>query len=106
METKEDALQEMKTWQGVNKYLYKRALYAYADLPSKEEKDKLNVQVKKETKVSIPKEKIKEVKPKYTKEELKDLTKSEQVKILNDLGETKIPRLEGGRVNRILELTE
>lgn len=48
--------------------------------------------------------KIVKKKSSFTKEELFAMNKSEQVKLLNKLGVTKIPRLERGRVNKILEL--
>jgi len=40
----------------------------------------------------------------YTKKELIDKTRSEQVKILNKLGVSKIPKYEKDRVDKIIEL--
>lgn len=43
---------------------------------------------------------------KYAKEGLYKLTKSEQIVLIKKLGGTKIPKLEKGRVEYILELQE
>lgn len=59
----------------------------------------VTVNVKKEDK---PVEKV-EVKPKYTEKQLFDMKKDEQVKLLKELGISKIPNLEKDRVSKILE---
>ena len=41
---------------------------------------------------------------KLTEKEVFDMTKSEQIELLKQLGETEIPKYEKGRVNKILEL--
>jgi len=46
----------------------------------------------------------KAIKPTYTESQLFALTKKEQVSMLKGMGITKIPRLEKGRVKKILEL--
>ncbi len=67
------------------------------EMISEEKEEEPKKEVKK--KVKLVKEKAK-----YTKKELFKLNKKEQIKILEDLGAKKIPRLEKGRVDLILKI--
>ena len=94
MRTKEEIIADIEVWTGVNKYIVQKCKLELRELESQPEPEPVK---------EVKKLKVKD-KRKYTETELMTMNKAEQSLILKNLGCSKVPYLEKGRVSEILKL--